>query len=353
MPKMFRITAVAAVFLVTMLALAFTAGASIGGFSISPTNLPENQVDGIIDFFDLWVTPGQTQEVTFEVRNGRDETITVELSLNSASTIRTGVMVYSIPDALLDDSLEFRLDEIVSFPGGRTEISVEIPGRTAATIPLNVAVPAEGFDGMVLGAVRALMGPIEEDLAQPATIRGRFANTMPIRLRINDIPVEPGFALGAAGVDVISHRAAYVVHIHNTAPRRSRDALASMWIYPAGSDQPVFFNENMRVDFAPNAVFAFTLRDEARYGIFPGNYVARVRVEYDDRVWEFEERFTVTMQAAREMAEYAAGQARMLDAIGGSSGPSPALTIALISITVLLLLAIVYLMRKIKRNRTR
>ena len=352
MRKILRTAAIVTVFLITMLALAFTASAGIGGISLSPYELPPNQIAGSsAASFNLEVTPGTSQQIYFRVRNGREYAVSVELSLNTAVTTAGGRMNYGVNSDIAehDDSLQFHLDDIARFPGGERELEIEIPGRTSAVVPITLNIPAEGFDGLIQGGVHALVGLTEAEREAGGMIVNRFANIMVMRLRMEGAPpVEPDFTLGQVDADVVSAMSSFIARVHNPMPRLSAGALVSMWIIPVGADRAIFYHENNVVDFAPHGIFPFILRDRERHGIFPGDYIARIRVEYDGRVWEFEERFTVTAAAARRMAETAVGQAHMLDLI--DTGP-PLLTIVLISLAVLLLLAVIYLLLKTKKNQ--
>ena len=352
MRKILRTAVIVTVFLITMLALAFTASAGVGGVFLSAYEVPPNQVAGSSEAnFDLWVTPGQTQEIRFNVRNGRAELVSVEIGLNTAITNAGGRINHgSRPENVeFDDSIQFYLDDFMSFPGGEGSIVIEIPGQTTAIVPITLSIPNEGFEGTILGGIHAQVGVTEEELAQGGMIVNRFANIMQVRLRIQDnYFVEPDFTLGRVDVDVVSAMSSFIARIHNPTPRMSMNALASMWIIPVGTDQAVFYHENMDVNFAPHSIFHFVLMDREAFGIFPGDYIARVRIEYDGRIWDFEEEITVTAAAARAVAEGAVGQAHMLDIIG-RPGPSP-LIIALISLAVLLLLAVVFLMLKMKNK---
>ena len=354
MRKILKITAIATVFFITVLALAFTASAGIGGIFLSPYELPENQVeDGSRASFDLYVTPGTTQEIHLNVRNGREYAVMVELGLNTAMTNMGGLITYGATNEQLelDDGVRFLLSDIASFPGGVSSIEIEIPGLTTAIVPITLNIPRDGFEGLLLGGIHSLLGLTQADLEEGGMIVNRFANVMPIRMRVQGgPPIEPDFTLGVVDADVVSAVGSFIARIHNPTPRISAGALASMWIIPVGADQAIFYHENMEVEFAPYSIFHFILRDREGYGIFPGDYRARVRVEYDGRVWEFDQEFTVTVAAARAVAEGAVGQAHMLDIIG-RPGP-PTLVIVLISLAVLLLLAVIYLMLKnMKSNK--
>ena len=348
MRKVVKTISIMAVFLTTMLALAFTAGAGMGGFSASP-NLPENQDPGSPGgFFDLWVTPGQTQEVTVDIHNHREnENITVEVRVFTAGTNMNGIIDYS-RDALADDSIPFRFEDIARLPGGSEEIT--IPPRTTATVPLTITIPPGGFDGVVLGSFHILLGITQEERDAAGMIVNRFAQAIPVRMRVSDDPVEPDFYLGEVYTDLVAYRAAYILNVHHTAPRMSRDASVSTWIFMYDNQNtPIFAHEDMDVDFAPNTIFPKTLMDRAGYGIDPGDYLARVRIVYDGRVWEFDQRFTVAAQQAQEINTGAVNVQQRADT---ATGLSIAAIIAIVGGVLLLLLAILLLLKAKKKSQT-
>ena len=349
MRKITRITAMVTVFLATVLAMTLTAGA-VGGFVMMP-NLPENQDENVQAFYDLWVTPGHSQEITVTIGNVADRDIFVEIDLNPASISPSGIMHFSNASHLvrLDDSLEHNFDDLVRFYDGTTSMRLEISYGEAASVPMNINIPQDGFDGQILGAIHVLLGMTDEEMADAGMIINRFAQVMPIRLRISDAPVEPNFVLGDVRADIIGYVSSFVAEVHHTAPRISRYGLTSFCVYPAGSDVPAMFHENMSVEYAPNGIFEFILRDTAMYGIPAGNYLARVRVEYDGRVWDFEESFTVTAAEARAIDPVEAlGQQMPIGAGGGLSTP----VMIAIGVGGLLLLAIIiFLIVRAKKNK--
>ena len=352
MRKTTIMTAMVTVFLATVLALTFTAGAAIGGFALT-IEPPENQAEGVYGFFDLWVTPGQTQELTLGVRNGRDIPISVEMDINPAATGSAGALQYAENYPHLDDSLEYNIRDLVQFGDGTLQMDLDIPAGATAMVPLTLNVPQSGFDGMILGGVHVLLGITQEELDEGGMIVNRFAQVMPIRLRISDVPAEPDFALGYVRAEVVNYRASFVADIRHTAPRISRGALASMWVYEAGSDLPAMSHENMSVEFAPNAIMAFTLRDTMGYGIPPGDYRVRVRVEYDGQVWDFEDNATVTAAEARVLAEETIGPQTALG-LGGAAGLSLSVPV-IVAITlggVLLLALIIFLIVRAKKKKS-
>ncbi|MCL2857702.1 MAG: DUF916 and DUF3324 domain-containing protein [Oscillospiraceae bacterium] len=347
MRKALKISAIVTVFLTTMLALAITAGAGMGGFAVTP-NIPDNQVPGNDAHLDIIVSPGGQYVVEITIMNvHEDEDIFLTARLFTAGTNMNGVMDY-FPEVITDDSIPFRFDEIATLPPGADHI--ELPPRGYARVPITLNIPNEPFDGVVLGAVNVLLGITDEDRAEAGMFVSRFASNAPVRIRMNnDVDVEPDFYLGESRAEVVSSRGSFVLDVHNLSPRISRGAVANAWVYPAGSDTPIFASGAVGVDFAPNAIFPLTMMDRAGYGIHPGDYLARVRIEYDGRVWEFERGFNVAPAQAANISEEAVfvqQQAPLIAPTGIS------LVTLLIILGILLLLAlIIYLILKSRKDK--
>ena len=82
------------ILLASAIALAGTAGASAGGFSVSPV-MPDNQNPESRGYFDLRVSPGQKQELTVTISNSGSEEIGVSLNLLTVSTNINGIVDYT------------------------------------------------------------------------------------------------------------------------------------------------------------------------------------------------------------------------------------------------------------------
>jgi len=263
-----------------------------GGFSVTP-NLPENQNPDTSGFFDLWVTPGMLQEIAIDVTNFGNEPIIVEISLLTAGTNINGIIDYSPSSASQhDSSIPFRFEDIASLPTGASGLT--IPAQTVATIPIAVDIPSGGFEGITLGAIHVLLGITEQERAQAGMIINRFASVVPVRMQVYGTPpAEPDFYLGEITAETVNFREAIVSNIHHLAPRLTMGALTNVRIYPAGGDTAIFALESMSTDFAPNTIFHATIMDTPGTGIQPGDYIARVTIEYGGKAWEFQRAFTV------------------------------------------------------------
>ena len=298
MGKITRIITISVlVFLASTFALAFKVEA-MGGFSVTPI-FPNNQ-NRQSGFFDIRVVPGTRQELAIDIANPGEEDITVEISLITASTNRGGVVEYSA-QGLHDESMLHVLSDMTTIPDLDESREMIIPAESNVIVPIFIDIPEEGFDGIILGSIHVLLGITEEERAAAGMIVNRFANVVVIRLEDRGIITDTEFLLGDVRADIVNHRPAVVMEIRNPLARLTMGATATAHIYAEGDNEPIFVRGNVNVDFAPNSIFPFSVTDRIGYGLEPGNYLARVWIEHQGEMWEFERAFDILPQQAEEI----------------------------------------------------
>lgn len=83
-------------------------------FSVNPV-LPENQI-GESGYFNLQMSPGQSQTLTITLKNTTDKTVVVEEEIASATTNINGVVEYSPNKIKADSTLKYNLVDYASIP---------------------------------------------------------------------------------------------------------------------------------------------------------------------------------------------------------------------------------------------
>ena len=230
MKTLSRFSFFAAVSLISMLALAVFAVASVGGFSVRPI-FPENQSPDTEGFFNLMVEPGE-QTIMVELLNSTGDDMTAELSLITAGTNSNGIVDYGT-QARIDETMLHPFHEIARL--GESEVT--IPAGGSVVVPVTLYIPE--FEGVILGSIHALLGITEEEREQAGMIVNRIAHIVVVRLQQGGIPA-PGFELGEVSAETVNHRAAVVIPLRHTSPRLSMGALADAGIYHADSGTAVF-----------------------------------------------------------------------------------------------------------------
>jgi len=328
------------------------------GFSVSPV-LPDNQREGS-GFFDLVVYPGQQQTIYMRVTNTHDTDIAVVVEAITASTTRYGDVDYTMPDGLLDITIPFLFSDIATPTYDRVYISV---GETVM-IPIQINVPNQSFDGIVLGAINVTRDVTQAERDAGGMIINQFASVTAVRLIQNldteDMPAD--FELGSITVELINGRVAFIIEIRNTQPLLIRDgAVATAEIFLRGRNTPIFENENNNVGFAPNSIFPYAFVDREGFGVEAGDYTARITLTYQGRTWVWEEHFIVTPEQATRINQDAVnltGEARPADDDNGIAAANENMPLwAIIAIGVgalvfiLLLVIVIFMFSEGRANK--
>ena len=296
------------VILITVISVTtIMAGAFAPGFSVAPV-LPENQNPDNTSFFDLNVTAGTTQDLSVTITNPSDADATFEASLLAVGTNRNGVIDYTSP-GLTDETMQYPFPEIAYFPEGNI---VTVPAGESVVFPIYANIPEGGFDGQILGAIRLLLGITDEERAEAGMIVSRFAYITIVRMHENDATFAPDFLLGYVEADIVNHRAAFVAELRNPMPRTSLGTTINAQLYQTGQSEPFWTMEDLSADFAPNSIFELTFIDYEGFGIHPGDYIARIQLEMDGRVWEFERTFTVAPTQSSQINSAAVNQQQII-----------------------------------------
>jgi len=333
---------IATVFIL-MAALLITKAAAMG-FSVTP-ELPENQRQNGSSFFDLLVEPGMQQVIKIQIANQGSEEITVLVELITASTARNGQINYTA-SGQMDITLQYSFEDIATIP----QSYFTVPARGEIEVPITIIVPADRFEGAILGSIRVLRETTDEEREAAGMLVNRFAKVTAVRLVQSENAEEvitPGFELGEIVMELVNYRASIIANIRNTQPMIKKGARATAGIFPADSNLPIFENVMESVDFAPNSIFPYSFIDRDGLGIDPGDYTARITIEYRNETWTFEENFTITAEEAGIINEGALNQT-----IVNTSFPIPLWGMIAIVIGALLLMILIIIIVVIVCKRT-
>ena len=115
-------------------------------FSVNPV-LPENQI-GESGYFNLQMSPGQSQTLTISLKNTTDKTVVVEEEIASATTNINGVVEYSPNKIKADSTLKYNLVDYASIPK-----EVSLPPNSSQQVKVSVTMPKENFNGVIAGGI--------------------------------------------------------------------------------------------------------------------------------------------------------------------------------------------------------
>ncbi|MDV2575667.1 DUF916 domain-containing protein [Lactiplantibacillus plantarum] len=114
-----------------MAGLTMTARADDLNYTVQ-ADLPDNQINQKVSYFDLKVTPGQTQNLTLTIKNSDSKEHRYTVSPNLAVTNNNGIIDYSQAKAKADDSLKFNIKTALS----KSQV-VTVPAKSSKKSLLN------------------------------------------------------------------------------------------------------------------------------------------------------------------------------------------------------------------------
>ena len=257
---------------------------------------PENQLDGVISYFDLLMEPGSEQVVEVEIQNPTTERITVLVDLTIATTGLGGNVAYFTREGLETDStMPFTIDEIASAPS-----EIEIEPEEIARLPITITMPTVERDGL-LALGLTLREPVGEfEVAEDAggmAVHNIIQMSTAIILRQNMEPWAPELILNNVWADQLDYQNTIMMNLQNIEPAFVHDMAINATVRAVGSTDVLFQEIVDGRQVAPNSNFDFgiPLHGEAYVA---GDYVLRVEISSDNGDWIFEQEFTITSEQA-------------------------------------------------------
>lgn len=304
-------------------------------------NLPLNQQNSGVTYFDLRMEPEQKQDLTVQVINESKQEIRVKIAVISASTNANGMIDYKTPN-IKDETLKIPLSEIaevrtpeLTIDGGKTENAI-----------VSIEMPQEQYDGVILGGI--VITQIEEDedeteprgqqVQQGVYINNEYSYVVGVKLTETDREVLPAFEGIEAKPELLNGRVNVVHYIRNKEAAIAKNVQLNIEIY-SQNEQAVIKTSKKIIDMAPNSVMPYALIWGGE--IAPGKYVSNVSLKLEDKEWNFELPFEISVREAGEINQ---------QSVEEKSG-SPWWVILLIVVLIILILVIVFLLVLMKRKK--
>ncbi|WP_207695736.1 hypothetical protein DOK67_0001559 [Enterococcus sp. DIV0212c] len=270
-------------------------------FSVE-AQLPENQLDKNKTYFDLRVSPDTKEELKVEIKNNKDEEVTVQIQANTAITNDNGVIDYGEAKPKLDKSLETPFASIAKVD---PEVVLAPKEKKIVTIP--VEIPKESFNGIILGGLYFTQKETgkEEKAEAGMQIENKFAYVVGVRLSENDEEVESNLNLLDVAAGQRNYRNVVVATLQNPMPRILGQMTVKAQVFAENDLKTAIFTTNQEnLNMAPNSNFGYGIK-MANKAFKPGKYVMKMTVEADGKTWPFEKAFEITADEAKKFNDEA------------------------------------------------
>lgn len=263
---------------------------------------PENQRDKTKTYFDLSVKPGEKENLQMVLKNTSDQPITVNVETNTAVTNDNGVIDYGIKDPKLDATMKDPFSKIA-----HTDPEVSLGAKEEKTITIQVDVPKDPFNGIILGGIRLSQKDDKEEKKEQSgvQIENKFAVVVGVRLEENDNPVTPDMKLLGVKPGQRNYRNMILANLQNPMPRILSEITIEADVYAAGkTDKPLYHSKQENLQMAPNSNFNYgiTMNNKA---FKPGKYLLKMTARAADKEWKFEKEFEIKSDEAKKFNEEA------------------------------------------------
>lgn len=251
--------------------------------------LPDNQINKSNTYFDLLMKPGQEQIVQVEMKNNTEEDVTVEVNPNTAITNDNGIADYSQQNTKVDSTLKIPFSSIAT-----AEKELTIPKKSKKTIDINLHMPKNEFDGIILGGIHFVEKENEQDKKNQdgVQIKNKFAYVIGVSLRENDTVVEPQMKLNNIKAGQINFRNVVKLNLQNSSSTIIKDLNVDAKIYKKNSKEVLYESDKQNLRMAPNSNFDYSV-DWQNKELKPGKYTALVKAESGDNEWEWKKDFEI------------------------------------------------------------
>lgn len=263
---------------------------------------PDNQRDKTKTYFDLLVKPGEKENLQMVLKNTTDKDLTVLVETNTAVTNDNGVIDYGVTDPKIDATMKYPFGKMA-----HTEPEVKLAPKEEKTIEIQVDVPTDPFNGIILGGIHLAQKEDGDEESQQSgvQIKNKFAVVVGVRLSENDNPVEADMKLLDVKAGQRNYRNVILANLQNPMPRILSGIKVTADVFAANNtSQPIYHSQQENLQMAPNSNFNYgiTMNNKA---FRPGKYVLKMVAQADDKEWKFEKEFEIKADEAKKFNDKA------------------------------------------------
>ncbi|MDZ5760707.1 DUF916 and DUF3324 domain-containing protein [Carnobacterium maltaromaticum] len=261
-------------------------------------NIPENQINKAITYFDLKMEPNQKQEISLTVNNSSDQKTTLLISPNVAVTNQNGVIDYSQPKGKLDSSLKIPLTNIIS---PSQEVDLE-PNQTKKVI-FTLQMPEKKFEGTILGGFYITKKEdMNKDKSKEETvqIKNKYSYVIGIQIRENTNTIKPVLKLNQIKPALLNYRTAVTVNLQNTESTLIKELDIDAKVMKKDTSTILHETNKKNLSMAPNSNFDFPINwdnQELESGKYTLELVARTNKEN----WKFKQDFEISAKSSKDL----------------------------------------------------
>ncbi|GKQ43300.1 cell surface protein [Companilactobacillus sp. RD055328] len=262
-------------------------------------NIPDNQVDKKLTYFDLQLNPGQQQDISISLTNSSKETSTFNVNAIHASTNKNGVIDYSNAKVKKDKSFKYDWNKIITNPKQTVTLA---PGETK-NVTFHIVMPEKGYKGIILGGFHIQKQVADNRASEKGVmIRNRFAYIIGLSLQNESTAVIPDLKLNKVKPTLDNSYTTITANLQNPTKTIIHKFNVTAKIYKKGSNQVLYTTTKKDMGMAPNSNFDFPI-DLNHDPIKPGKYTAKIHATSEGKkyVWNLGGDFEIKADKADKL----------------------------------------------------
>lgn len=273
------------------------AGASSFNFAVE-IEKPANQIDAKKGYFDLLISPGQTQQLKVKVTNTTNKAVTIRPKIASATTNNSGVVDYSPRKKKRDATMPYDVTKWLTVPR-----EITIAADSTYLLPIEVAIPDEKFSGTLVAGLTLT----EERLETKATtgdggmaIDNRYAYVVGFELRQSTEKIRPQLELTKVFVSQRNYRNIVAATIQNKTSTFVNQLQVEGQVTRKGQTEVLYENSTTMMQMAPNTNFDYPISLDEGERLQAGDYTLKMTASSFKEKWQWQKNFTITSAKAKE-----------------------------------------------------
>ena len=230
--------------------------ASSSNFNVSP-EIPENQMDKNLGYFNLVMSPESQLTLSFKVNNATSKSITVEMAFAHSTTNGNGLAIYDSSKAIKDSSLKYNIEDFVDIP--KKEVTIAAHAQVIMTA--KVTMPKGMDTGILSGgfSFKEKEGNQESGSSKGVSIKNEYRYVIALVTQQNIQKVSPQLKLNEVKATQVNSRNVFAANLQNISPTYLQDMNATATVKGVTNSELKYSFENSDMKMAPNSNFDFAI----------------------------------------------------------------------------------------------
>ncbi len=259
--------------------------------------LPVNQKDVKKTYFDLSVMANQIQTVYILLTNNTNKPVTVEPQINEAKTNNNGNVQYDKNTIKRDSQLKKIITDYV-----KVQRDIVIPPNDSVRLPIEIKIPKEGFEGILLGGILLQQKSSELDEVKEAKeglgIKNNYAYVVAIQLDEKNEAIKPELGLNEVKANQKNYRNVITASLQNKTPVLINQLEVKAEIFK--NKQLLYTHERKTMQMAPMSNFEFSIPLQGKE-LKPGKYILEMEANSLQNHWRFTKEFEIKSNEAKQL----------------------------------------------------